>query len=51
MATVQELSALHRRYADVSHRFRAGWTFHRAAARALEGSGFGWLPRVSNYPY
>ena len=27
MATVQELSALHRRYADVSHRFRAGWTF------------------------
>jgi len=29
MATVQELSALHRRYADVSHRFRAGWTFHQ----------------------
>lgn len=29
MATVQELSALHRRYADVSSRFRAGWTFHQ----------------------
>lgn len=29
MATVQELSALHRRYADISHRFRAGWTFHQ----------------------
>lgn len=29
MATVQELSVLHRRYADLSHRFRAGWTFHQ----------------------
>jgi hypothetical protein len=29
MATVQELSVLHRRYADISHRFRAGWTFHQ----------------------
>jgi len=29
MATVQELSALHRRYADTSHRFRAAWTFHQ----------------------
>ncbi len=27
--TVQELSVLHRRYADTSHRFRAGWTFHQ----------------------
>ncbi len=27
--TVQELSALHRRYADLSHRFRAAWTFHQ----------------------
>jgi hypothetical protein len=29
MTTVQELSVLHRRYADVSHRFRAGWTYHQ----------------------
>jgi hypothetical protein len=29
MTTVQELSVLHRRYADISHRFRAGWTFHQ----------------------
>jgi hypothetical protein len=29
MNTVQELSVLHRRYADISHRFRAGWTFHQ----------------------
>lgn len=29
MTTVQELSLLHRRYADTSHRFRAGWTFHQ----------------------
>ncbi len=29
MSTVQELSVLHRRYADLSHRFRAGWTFHQ----------------------
>jgi hypothetical protein len=29
MTTVQELSVLHRRYADTSHRFRAGWTFHQ----------------------
>ncbi len=29
MATVQELSTLHRRYADISHRFRSGWTFHQ----------------------
>lgn len=29
MTTVQELSVLHRRYADTSHRFRAAWTFHQ----------------------
>jgi hypothetical protein len=29
MTTVQELSVLHRRYTDISHRFRAGWTFHK----------------------
>jgi hypothetical protein len=29
MTTVQELGALHRRYADTSHRFRAAWTFHQ----------------------
>lgn len=29
MTTVQELSVLHRRYSDLSHRFRAGWTFHQ----------------------
>ncbi|HET7509062.1 MAG TPA: hypothetical protein VFJ65_02335, partial [Solirubrobacterales bacterium] len=29
MSSVQELSVLHRRYADLSHRFRAGWTFHQ----------------------
>jgi hypothetical protein len=29
MTTVQELSVLHRRYADTSHRFRASWTFHQ----------------------
>ncbi len=27
--SVQELSLLHRRYADLSHRFRAGWAFHQ----------------------
>jgi hypothetical protein len=27
--TVQELSVLHRRYIDVSNRFRAAWTFHQ----------------------
>lgn len=27
--TVQEQGRLHRRYADLSHRFRAGWTFHQ----------------------
>nr|MDP9122515.1 hypothetical protein [Acidobacteriota bacterium] len=29
MSTVQELGTLHRHYADTSHRFRAGWTFHQ----------------------
>ena len=29
MTTVQELGALHRRYAETSHRFRAAWTFHQ----------------------
>jgi hypothetical protein len=29
MSTVQELGALHRRYSDTSHRFRAAWTFHQ----------------------
>jgi hypothetical protein len=29
MTTVQELSVLHRHYAETSHRFRAGWTFHQ----------------------
>ncbi len=29
MATVQELGVLHRRYSDISHRFRAAWTFHQ----------------------
>jgi hypothetical protein len=29
MSTVQELSALHRRYADLSHLFRSAWTFHQ----------------------
>jgi len=29
MTTVQELSVLHRRYSDLSHRFRSGWTFHQ----------------------
>jgi hypothetical protein len=29
MASVQELSVLHRRYTDTSHRFRAAWTFHQ----------------------
>ena len=29
MTTVQELNLLHRRYTDVSHRFRAAWTFHQ----------------------
>jgi hypothetical protein len=45
MATVQELSVLHRRYADTSHRFRAAWTFHQfieslvksVLGRTLEG--------------
>ncbi|HEX2645341.1 MAG TPA: hypothetical protein VHU81_20250 [Thermoanaerobaculia bacterium] len=29
MTTVQELNLLHRHYSDVSHRFRAAWTFHQ----------------------
>lgn len=29
MTTVAELSNLQRRYSDVSHRFRSGWTFHQ----------------------
>lgn len=29
MTTVQELTVLHRRYSDLSHRFRAAWTFHQ----------------------
>lgn len=29
MTTVQDLSVLHRRYSDLSHRFRSGWTFHQ----------------------
>ena len=29
MTTVQELSVLHPQYAETSHRFRAGWTFHQ----------------------
>ncbi len=29
MPTVQELNILHRRYAELSHRFRAAWTFHQ----------------------
>jgi hypothetical protein len=44
MTTVQELSVLHRRYSDLSHRFRAGWTFHqflqslgKSSLRQVEG--------------
>jgi hypothetical protein len=44
MTTVQDLSVLHRRYSDLSHRFRAGWTFHqflqslgKSTLRAVEG--------------
>jgi hypothetical protein len=40
MATVQELSAFHRRYADTSHRFRAAWTFHQFI-ESLVKSGLG----------
>lgn len=29
MNSVQELGVLHRRYAEISHRFRAAWTFHQ----------------------
>jgi hypothetical protein len=46
MTTVQELSALHRRYADTSHRFRAGWTFHQF----LQSLGKTLLQRVED-PY
>jgi hypothetical protein len=44
MATVQELSVLHRRYADLSHRFRAGWTFHQF----LQSLGKSLLQRVED---
>lgn len=44
MATVQELSVLHRRYADLSHRFRAGWTFHQF----LQSLGKSLLQRVDD---
>jgi hypothetical protein len=44
MATVQELSTLHRRYADISHRFRAGWTFHQF----LQSLGKSILQRVED---
>jgi len=46
MTTVQELSLLHRRYADTSHRFRAGWTFHQF----LQSLGKTLLQRVDD-PY
>jgi hypothetical protein len=46
MATVQELSTLHRRYSDISHRFRAGWTFHQF----LQSLGKSLLQRVED-PY
>jgi hypothetical protein len=46
MTTVQELSLLHRRYADTSHRFRAGWTFHQF----LQSLGKTLLQRVED-PY
>jgi hypothetical protein len=38
MTTVQELSALHRRYSDTSHRFRAAWTFHQFLQSLGKGS-------------
>jgi hypothetical protein len=38
MTTVQELGALHRRYADTSHRFRAAWTFHQFLLSLGKGS-------------
>jgi len=46
MTTVQELSLLHRHYADTSHRFRAGWTFHQF----LQSLGKTLLQRVED-PY
>jgi hypothetical protein len=44
MTTVQELGALHRRYADTSHRFRAAWTFHQF----LQSLGKTGQPRVTD---
>ncbi len=45
MSTVQELSVLHRRYADISHRFRAAWTFHQF----LQSLGKSVLGRVPDH--
>lgn len=44
MTTVQELSLLHRRYTEISHRFRAGWTFHQF----LQSLGKALLPNVDD---
>jgi hypothetical protein len=38
MTTVAELSALHRRYSDTSHRFRAAWTFHQFLQSLSKGA-------------
>ncbi|HEY8021228.1 MAG TPA: hypothetical protein VIH93_09010 [Thermoanaerobaculia bacterium] len=47
MSTVQELSVLHRRYADISHRFRAAWTFHQFL-QSLGKSVLGHAPDLAN---
>lgn len=44
MTTVQELSLLHRRYSEISHRFRAGWTFHQF----LQSLGKALLPKADD---
>jgi hypothetical protein len=44
MTSVQELSILHRRYSEISHRFRAGWTFHQF----LQSLSKALMPRVED---
>ena len=41
MSTVQELSALHRRYADLSHLFRSAWTFHQFLQSLAKSAVYG----------
>ena len=47
MSSVQELSALHKRYIDISDRFKSSWTYHQFLQGLHKLTGEGELPQYA----